>query len=346
MENILKFIGRGKFVKEFQDYVDCIKFVEPYFICPCFGMLFWYLYDPNTGWRMRPGYNEIVYFPGRSFLDEINRDGWRDKLYPIEKPKGSIRLGMLGCSFTYGVGVKMEESYPKVLERMFHDQGRSNIEVMNFGTNGWGLDQMLIGYKSYIRKYKPDLLVVLYTSDTILRTAYPEMWSTLKPYFFLNNGRLMLGNLPVPERRYQNIERFFLRNSYLCLFIKDNLLKIAENWKYKRFYDYTKTLAGDENLFDLNVAIMKLFKEVTDQDGVRLLVFVYDKSAPSLSKVCRLAGVEVLDIQDMLPGIDMRSSWQEDSPLHFPPPIMHWNILGNKYVAQGLYKYLSAKTDL
>ena len=303
----------------------------------------WYQYDPYTGWRMRPGYKEFVYFPGRSFLDEINIDGWRDKLYPIEKPKGSKRLGMLGCSFTYGVGVKMEETYPKVLESLFHEQGRSDVEVMNFGTNGWGLDQMLLGYKAYIRKYKPDLLVVLYTSDTMLRTAYSEMWSTPKPYFFLQNGRLMLGNQPVPERRYQEMERFFLRRSYLYLFIKDKLLKIAESQKYKHFLNYSRSVAGDENLINLNSAILKLFKEVTALDGVRLMVVVYDKGAPSLVKACRSAGVEVVDIQDMLPGIDMRSTWQEHSPLHFPPPIMHWNVLGNRSVAQGIFKYLLAK---
>ncbi len=299
-----------------------------------------YQFDPYTGWRMRPNSNwYVIYKEGRR-LEEMNIDGWRDRLYPLEKLKNTFRIGVMGCSFTYGYGADVDQTYPKVLERLFHERKSPNIEVMNFGVNGWGLDQLLLGYKAYVRKYKPDVVLLQYYGDGVLRTAYDEMWATQKPVYVMQDGKPVLRNYPVPKSRFRSADKWLAYNSFLYAFVKDKFLAIYEAKKWYRFLNQAQTLPNDEKLWRLCTEILKLFKQEADKDHVRLIVFVWDRLAAHEKKTCKDAGVEVVDIQDMFPEIDIRSDWRDKSPLHFPAPTMHWNEKGNVHVAESLYKYL------
>ena len=65
----------------------------------------------------------------------LNNDGMRDRNFPIEKLKNTIRIAAIGDSFTFGAGIKnVNDTYPKVLDRELNLLNRSNkYEVMNFG---------------------------------------------------------------------------------------------------------------------------------------------------------------------------------------------------------------------
>ena len=69
----------------------------------------------------------------------INRDGFRDRDFPVERTKGAARIVCVGDSYTYGWGVNLEDSFPKQLERALEP----GTEVLNLGVFGYNADQCL-----------------------------------------------------------------------------------------------------------------------------------------------------------------------------------------------------------
>ena len=167
-----------------------------------------FIYDENTGWRLRPDYVGVTPYKHRIIAENINKDGWRDYDYPVIKREGMFRIGAMGDSFTFGYGVDMEDSYPKALEKLFRQKDGPDVEVLNFGVSGWGLDQTFLGYKNYVRKYKPDILILFYSADTFLRLDYQKMWNAGKPFFVVKkDGSLQLKNVPVVPARFAPLKR-------------------------------------------------------------------------------------------------------------------------------------------
>src|SRR3989338_879914 len=57
--------------------------------------------------------------------------------YEYKKGKDFYRIGLLGDSFPFGVGVKGEETAPYLLGEMLNGSGKGRYEVYNFGVNSY-----------------------------------------------------------------------------------------------------------------------------------------------------------------------------------------------------------------
>ena len=115
------------------------------------GVLAWSHFSPRTitetsppfryGWRSRrliPGVSG--YLKGTPF--SVNSYGMRDLEILLSKPDGVCRIAVLGDSFTMGSGVRLSETYVKILERLLNaDSGRSRFEVLNFGVAGYDFER-------------------------------------------------------------------------------------------------------------------------------------------------------------------------------------------------------------
>jgi hypothetical protein len=55
-----------------------------------------------------------------------------------EKDEGVIRIGAFGDSHTHGDEVDYESDYPSILQELFLRSRYNNVEVLNFGSKGWG----------------------------------------------------------------------------------------------------------------------------------------------------------------------------------------------------------------
>ena len=66
----------------------------------------------------------------------INSHGMRDREYDARKPPGSLRILALGDSWTFGVGMESEDTWPKRLEALLTSPGRP-VAVMNTGVSGY-----------------------------------------------------------------------------------------------------------------------------------------------------------------------------------------------------------------
>jgi len=101
-----------------------------------------------------------IRFQGIEYKYEVyvNNYGFRDAESP-KKAKPKYRIMALGDSFTYGWGVEIEESWPRVLEKVLNEQGMK-VEVDNLGKPGAGPKEYAEIAEKAIPVLKPDLVIV------------------------------------------------------------------------------------------------------------------------------------------------------------------------------------------
>ena len=100
---------------------------------------------------------------------DTNSYGFRGPDRPPAKAPGTFRIAALGDSFIYGQGVNTPDTLPAQLERALQEE-RPQIEVLNFGVPGYGMEEYLLQYERFITRWSPDLLLLfLHESDMIDR---------------------------------------------------------------------------------------------------------------------------------------------------------------------------------
>ena len=100
----------------------------------------------------------------------------------------------VGDSFTYGDEVNDGQTWPAQLQLLI---GR---RVLNAGVSGYGFDQIVLRAEQMAAKDKPSAIVVSFIADDVRRTEMRRLWSAEKPYFEIDDGRLVLRDVPVPPR--------------------------------------------------------------------------------------------------------------------------------------------------
>jgi len=93
---------------------------------------------------------------------KINSQGFRDYEYSKEKETNVFRIIIIGDSFTFGYGVKLEDSYPKILEEILNHKSDKKFEVLNFGGLGWNTIQEAEIFRTKVLEYNPDLVIFGY----------------------------------------------------------------------------------------------------------------------------------------------------------------------------------------
>jgi hypothetical protein len=119
-------------------------------------------FDPVRGWSLRPNADDFT-------VDKpvhVNAAGFRDRDFPLTRTPGTARIACIGDSYTYGWGVRLEESYPKQLERCLSSKMR--VEALNFGVMGYNADQDLETLRKSAVLYAPDLVLYGFYWDDLL----------------------------------------------------------------------------------------------------------------------------------------------------------------------------------
>jgi lysophospholipase L1-like esterase len=107
-----------------------------------------------------------------SFRSSINSLGFRDHEFSLAK-SAKYRVVAIGDSYTYGWGVNVEDSWPKILEGDLRRDGL-DVEIANLGSPGASpLKYAEIAEKA-IPLLKPDLVVVAVLQGDDLEQLKPE----------------------------------------------------------------------------------------------------------------------------------------------------------------------------
>lgn len=156
------------------------------------------VYDPDLGWSLRPDATSA------DGLFHTSALGIRDAGDVGSPPTPtSVRIALFGDSFCFGDEVAFADTWGRMLETRLRERGLA-AEVLNFGVNGYGMDQALLRWRKSGRAARPAIVVVGFQPENLLRNVnvfrpiyFPETGVPLsKPRFVLEGDELVPVNLP------------------------------------------------------------------------------------------------------------------------------------------------------
>ena len=171
-------------------------------------------YHETFGTWYVPNLRTLRIAPGGDWLFQTNSIGISDsREFARHADPDTTRILLFGDSFTVGLGVAVADRYSSLMEAQ-----RPGTEVINFGLEGSGTDVHLLLYEHLGREYESDVLMVNPHVSNITRNAAPyqmrqdsegERFLISKPYFSIEDDRLLLHKVPVPkERVYEGTPAF------------------------------------------------------------------------------------------------------------------------------------------
>jgi hypothetical protein len=176
----------------------------------------------------------------------------------LKRTSGRKRVLVLGDSYVWAVGASQQDLFtaPAV-----HG---TNDELINCGVSGYGTDQEYLFYLLKGEKFDVDQVVLAFTPyNDVTNNLNSMQYSSLKPYFTLNGGQLVLHNDHVRYSRVRSFFRFLDRECRVWNLVGEGLggLKITLLRKQKHLEPDVVVSEADRAGIELTLAILKKLKE-------------------------------------------------------------------------------------
>lgn len=276
---------------------------------------------PHSTFRFCYDSNPKGYFDSDSCLTyAVNNVGVRDHDYAVEKPPGVKRLVILGDSFAFGEGVRLQHRFSTLLEKRLVDAGLK-VEVLNFSVGGWGTRDEISYLEHVGMMFDPDLVLVAYV---------------------LNDADYA-GGLDVWQNFTSQYEKSWLRFSSLLSFA---YARLGQRSFVKSYVAAMTTRSlGERDQWTSSFDELDRGKELALRNGakfgVAILPFMYELSADypfrpidrMIEEACRKNGIPVADLLPALLGNAYADLW-----VHPSDP--HPNKKGHELIAEGLYNFI------
>jgi hypothetical protein len=243
-------------------------------------------YDPIIGVSLIPNM-KVVHSRGCfTGLVETNRWGFRDRDRTLEKPPGTFRIALMGDSSVEAVHVQPEQVMNIQMEKLLEQQGYKNIEVMAFAVEGIGTTQELLMYQESVRRFHPDLVIILFTDNDVWNnssTLQPKVYGIhtwYAPYYDLGpNGNLVLR--PVDSRPLNSLRSYFERHSYLVYYLERTWLRIDPNLYKWRGLPVAYGVYGDDPMdpewaqaWSITEKVLALTRQTVEADGTKFVLAI------------------------------------------------------------------------
>ncbi|MBI5845494.1 MAG: hypothetical protein HZB23_12595 [Deltaproteobacteria bacterium] len=194
----------------------------------------WRRPSPLLGYELIPG---LSYRASARYDVEINSHGLRDRERTWKKPEGVRRLVCLGDSFTFGMGLDIEDTYVRRLEGLLTGSGIP-VDVVNGGVIGYNIYQSLTWFKETGIRYEPDLVIYFFFMDDAEGCTEPNC---IKNYY----ENAMSGK----DRDYRPSSTGLPFNSHLVNFIVNVYAQFSARLRYLTV-DWVHTVEGRKEHFD------------------------------------------------------------------------------------------------
>ena len=161
-----------------------------------------YDYDPFLGSKLRPGIRGHFLKEGGGYVS-INSDGLRDREHSLAHPLNTLRIAVLGDSFSEAMQVNQEETFWAIMEKDLQscpNLGGRRVEVLNFGEAGFSTAQELLALRHRAWKYAPNVILLALLPMTFAAISRSSCSMDFNPYFSLEDDRLVLHDRLTRER--------------------------------------------------------------------------------------------------------------------------------------------------
>ena len=322
-----------------------------------------------TPWKLKPNSSDrMISSTGKEYDVPvyINSDGLRDDEITNEEIKTKKIIGVIGDSFTFGYGVRLEDTYHQKLEKMINPKSEE-LRVINMGRadGSYTTDVQYLYLKEKGLKFRPEIVVIgFYVGNDITDLSKQSIWlstdangnptNITTTYTYIdekNRYRRNYKNLRA-EGAFSKFNQFmsewshnymFFKNLYISLF----LTKPEPNHLSKYPNEYSANFATSKRLLD-EINKMSRLK------GTKLVVMLL----PSPTQVDDIAWDgytefygenadrfnpqnEIMDFcsEKNLKCLDLLPYFIGKPELYFRID-GHWNEKGHELTGEKLYEYL------
>lgn len=291
-----------------------------------------YTYDKKLGWVPNARVTKEKWGVPVSTL----QDGIRSNGTAGAPKKGPLVLAF-GGSFTFGDNVADNATWPAQLEQM------TDYRVLNAGVSSYGLDQDILRAEELLPRYHPQIVIVSVIKDSFNRARERVRHGVPKPYFMVDNGRLVLKNVPVPFKKNLKLDPFRRIAGYSYFINKFMDTFFNKYWWKDTMYDFEPVTEDQTGLSELLLARLD---QLAAQNHARLIVLFQGTHAVSKNilqgfqkhrqyMAAHLAHTEICDAAAPLLTV------KEGDPRKFETLFAvdgdgHMSQAGNRFVAQQL----------
>lgn len=151
----------------------------------------------------------------------FNSAGYRDRDRELAKAPDTLRVAVLGDSFIEALQVPFDATASQVLEReLARRYPVARIEVLNFGSAGFGLTCEYLTLKNRALAYAPDIVVLAYYLGNDLYDDHPVLATERNSAFFRSGPD---GTLTLEPVRDHPVKRWLREHSRLYLFVRERV---------------------------------------------------------------------------------------------------------------------------
>jgi len=293
------------------------------------------IYHPTRGWALKAGIQDMKVFDGT--IVNTNSRGLRGRLeYNYERTPGKHRIVVLGDSFTFGAEVADDATYAHYLETNI-----PNSEVLNFGVQGYGHDQILLYLKEESIKYHPDIVILGFTYIDIYRNI-ENFFAYAKPQFKLVSSNLQLTNVPVPTPERVLAEEPYRPKSFDLLFILKEKLRWALGKNEADAREVTEQLLDEITRTTRSIGAVPVFVYLpVNEEIAPLPQFGITTKSPAVAE--REQYLRGICEKEKLPCLFLRMRFREEVQkgvdLH---PRGHWNATAHSIAGEEIKNFLSS----
>ncbi len=262
---------------------------------------------------------------GGNFSVSTDDHGLRAPIHAREATGDApFRVLFLGCSTTFGWGVDDDQTYPALVQSMLSRQGRQDVQVFNGGQPGYTSFQGLWLYESVLSAYQPDLVFFGYVVQDARKAAYSDASQALL------------------QQDHRLLKQSVLYRSHLYLGLRTLI-------DTKRIESKEREDGGETGVYRVSredyVDNIRRFQTITRRDGADLVLFDFPLERSGYTaehrRLVRIAAEELelphLDIQQEVERVSNQQT------LYFPKDPGHANADGHAFIAERVFRFLSAQ---
>jgi hypothetical protein len=326
-----------------------------------------YRCDDRLGWTYRPNRSVLVFNWTGEFAHFVhfNRSGMReDRELPSGRDGHAFRIVVLGDSFSAGLQVPADKSFPKLLESKLRSEARpgQTIEIWNAAVDGFGTAQELRMFEEQVASFEPNLVLLGLFLANDLGDNVPGSGSRnhylatrcRRPYLGLDLDGSLVEIRDAPSRRSSTLDRLLRRSQlYANLFPQaDSTPESLSDWDVFTGKNADAVAAA----WRLTGALIRDLDMRVQMRGARLVVVLMpherearpepaaqDVQPTKVSFERAHALAERFLRQERIAYIDLYPRLRAEIATGKRPYLdrdMHWNSLGHRIVFEAIWRWL------